>query len=352
MTDRARWLLQTLGQGLWQKATPAESAITNSGPKLWAGVKPERLGTLGLLRELRDNATKDASLWNPHDPYNHLTGSQWDETLLNFDRLIDQLHPGQLTPEERATVLAYQQPAGNFQSHRQQAAPTKREQDLYDLLQVSELPLDLNVYRGFNIRSNSSSDRLPLRSPPSEGDVLGSRGFMSTSVDPSKGWDFLSGDQHETGYLADIYLPERTRALPVKTGHSYDTEREVLLSPGQRYRVASEPEPYSEDFGNSFRLRLEALHPDDPYQAPEELRHTYTTVPHPTEDPAVRENLSVADQLKLDELWRSRYQGQPAPPQPRGHYARDGVYGYLAGLGPLAALATPSIMDLYSQEQQ
>lgn len=55
MADRTRALLKVLGQGLWQKPDNVVGGFgTTRTSTLWKDVKPERLGTLGLLRELRD----------------------------------------------------------------------------------------------------------------------------------------------------------------------------------------------------------------------------------------------------------------------------------------------------------
>ena len=328
MADRTRAIEKVLGLGLWNKehGWVGRDPVGRSSD-LWQGVSPSRLGTLGLLKELRDQTRGATARWDPSSRYGHLDNTQWALLDTHFNRLLDQLHPVEnLLPKDVETIRGYQKNPHEYPWDRGGPSRSKQQQALYDLLQVTELPVDLTAYRGLSVRSSSSPDRLPLfTTPPREGDVLGTRGFMSTSVDPSSAWDFLSGSPSERSYLADIYLPEGTRALPVRTGDQYDKERELLLSPGTRFRVASNPEPFGEDFENIHRLRLEALHPSDPYQAPEELR---TVTP------------------SLDEFKRG------APEQSRGHYAKSGVLGYLAGLGPLAALATPGIMDLYSRDAQ
>lgn len=349
MTDRARALDKILGLGLWNKP-PAVATVLAS--ELWRGYSPKRLGTLSLLQDLRDEVQRRTTGWDPKTRYGHISEEDYLSKDPMIARLLDQLHPiRELQPLDQEALRAYQDDPYSFRSYRERARPTDREQRLRDLVVSSELPVDLNTYRGTTVHRSSSPDRVPLFTPPREGDVLGTRGFMSTSPDPSSAHDFVQGDVGSTNYLADIYLPAGTPAHPVATGHQYDVEKELLLGPGQRFRVASDPELFGDAQNPLHRLRLEALHPSDPYEAPSEL-HTLPGTEGGASTLPGYHTLNPDERASADRIFAATLGKNMTPRLPRGRYATDKVYGYLAGLGPLAALATPGIMDLYQKDTQ
>lgn len=253
----------------------------------------------------------------------HLNGSEWaahDRDIARYISALDQ----PLTEEELAAIHHYQGGSREINDVFRRGGTQYRNhaEALHNLLMNSELPSDLLVHRGLIVRDYSNAFSRPLfGAPPKEGDIIGSKGFASASLKPGPAEPFMGGpDSARDRYMFSIALPKGSRALPVYTGvgdSALDLERELLLPPGQKYRVRGV---------DTYKGRAEDLNPGErsPYHVALEA------IPHGSVaelDNALREGRGLYNtQDTVSHPFGKK--GQPSKPHD--------VYAYLAGMLGLA----------------
>lgn len=254
----------------------------------------------------------------------HLPGDEWKEFDQDIQRYLSALDLP-LAPHELEAIRNYQ--GGSFEINNafRQGYASPPAEHLYNALMQSELPHDLLVHRAVNAGAYTSDAMQALHNfPPREGDIIGSKGFASTTLTPGAAETFLSQPPgpNDTNYMFSIALPRGSHALPLFTGepgNALDLEREMILAPGQKFRVVG-----TEDYPkhSAKHVALEAL-------------------PHgemPQVDPRLRQGRGMYNAIDESQ--------SPLDKEVKSIHTPHDVLAYLASLAGLAGGAAATLVPV------